>query len=518
MSTIPRFTTSFTNLGPLPTTSFPADCLSELWDLRTTGLGLPWTYNTQGCAVSTCCPSDNAYTEGWAWMTSYYSPGVCPSQYRSCRPPAMPTALSSSQGETVAFCCPTNYDCPNVSDFVACFSLLSTSTSVIVLNNLYDQKTVSTRPFSLDSVAMSASYQIAYPIQVRSRLGETIPTASFPTATDQSGGNPNDAPGGSGAGGGGLSTGAIIGLSFGVFFAVALVVSGVLFFLYKVRWAARKEPPIPTDDDALGGQIDPSATTPPVAAAAAAAKTDYNGKPEMMAVSVSPRPPELDAQAAYAPPDSGRFELPISQSARAPAPGYENYELPSSSMIPAELGGGMAQELDEMDVHKLDPNDLPHKRLYRVQYDESMTGYDVHDGLEAEDTLGNDDFKGAVKRHLNWDRRRSMFISLFSDKRHAENWLWKRRSTNGKILEIDPTQLEYIYRAQDLVNVLRLKVRDEAQASIPHEYLVAHWVPPQAIISCHTIDEIERARGFRPTPADSGGPELRKKLQALGLL
>ncbi|KAK2797554.1 hypothetical protein FQN50_009149 [Emmonsiellopsis sp. PD_5] len=318
MSTIPRFTTSFTNLGPLPTTAFPADCLSELWDLQTTGLGIPWTYNTQGCAVKTCCPSDNAYTEAWAWMTSYYSPGVCPSQYRSCRPPAMPTALSSSQGETIAFCCPTNYDCPNVSDFVACFSLLSTSTSVIVLNNLYDQKTVSTRPFSLDSVAMSASYQIAYPIQVRSRLGETIPTA---LATDTSRpSNPNNAPGGSGAdggGGGGLSTGAIIGLSFGVFIAVALVVSGVLFFLYKIRWAARKEPPIPADDDALGGPNDPSTTTPPVAAAAAAAaaaKADCNGKPEMMAVSVSPRPPELDAQAAYAPPDSGRFELPISSS------------------------------------------------------------------------------------------------------------------------------------------------------------------------------------------------------------
>ena len=104
---IPPWTTS-TNLGPLPTTAFPGDCLASLWDFNTPGLGMPWTQMTQGCAAKTCCPDGNVYTEAWAWMTSYYSPGVCPSQYRSCPGPLPPSALSTVSGETIAFCCPTS--------------------------------------------------------------------------------------------------------------------------------------------------------------------------------------------------------------------------------------------------------------------------------------------------------------------------------------------------------------------------------------------------------------------------
>jgi hypothetical protein len=63
---------------------------------------------TQGCAAKTCCPSGNVYTEAWAWMTSYYSPSICPSQYRSCPGASAPSALSTAPGETIAFCCPTS--------------------------------------------------------------------------------------------------------------------------------------------------------------------------------------------------------------------------------------------------------------------------------------------------------------------------------------------------------------------------------------------------------------------------
>lgn len=106
---VPSFTT-YHNLGSLAPTSFPANCLSDWWNMQSSALGMPtvWSYHTQGCATSTCCPFGKFYTEAWAWMTSYYSPGVCPSQYKSCAPPAAPTALSSAPGETVAFCCPTS--------------------------------------------------------------------------------------------------------------------------------------------------------------------------------------------------------------------------------------------------------------------------------------------------------------------------------------------------------------------------------------------------------------------------
>ncbi|PMD53547.1 uncharacterized protein K444DRAFT_619082 [Hyaloscypha bicolor E] len=163
--TIPPWTTS-TNLGPLPTTAFPSDCLASLWDFNTPALGMPWTQMTQGCAASTCCPYGNFYTEAWAWMTSYYSPGVCPSQYRSCHGPMPPSALSTAPDETIAFCCPTNYGCPASGFFQYCQSALSTATAVIVVDNILDQKTLSTSTWTLDS-DWGYSWQAVYPIQVR---------------------------------------------------------------------------------------------------------------------------------------------------------------------------------------------------------------------------------------------------------------------------------------------------------------------------------------------------------------
>jgi hypothetical protein len=107
--TIPAITTSH-NLGPLPSTSFPSNCLSDWWNFQTEAYGLNtvWSYHTQGCATSTCCPSDIFYTERYAFLSSYYSPGVCPDQYRSCAPPGGATALSSKADETIAMCCPTS--------------------------------------------------------------------------------------------------------------------------------------------------------------------------------------------------------------------------------------------------------------------------------------------------------------------------------------------------------------------------------------------------------------------------
>jgi len=141
---VPSFMT-YHNLGSLAPTYFPANCLTDWWDMQTQGLGMPrtWTYHTQGCATSTCCPFGKFYTEGWAWMTSYYSPGVCPSQYKSCVPPSAPTALSSAPGETIAFCCPTS----KFSDI--CRPLLSLVSRVL---NLLIDYSVPMRPAIFNSV------------------------------------------------------------------------------------------------------------------------------------------------------------------------------------------------------------------------------------------------------------------------------------------------------------------------------------------------------------------------------
>jgi hypothetical protein len=94
-----------TNQGPLPTSlALPTTCLEELYDFNTYGLGLPWTYMTQGCARSACCPESHIYSTAFQWLSEYYSPAVCPSQYRQC---AAPSQLVPDEGETIRFCCPT---------------------------------------------------------------------------------------------------------------------------------------------------------------------------------------------------------------------------------------------------------------------------------------------------------------------------------------------------------------------------------------------------------------------------
>ncbi|KAF8852706.1 hypothetical protein BDZ45DRAFT_749286 [Acephala macrosclerotiorum] len=63
--TVPTITSS-TNLGPLTTPfSAPPDCLQNLYDFQTAGLipGDLYTYYTQGCAISSCCPSPTPYKD-----------------------------------------------------------------------------------------------------------------------------------------------------------------------------------------------------------------------------------------------------------------------------------------------------------------------------------------------------------------------------------------------------------------------------------------------------------------------
>ncbi|KAF8246420.1 hypothetical protein K440DRAFT_662175 [Wilcoxina mikolae CBS 423.85] len=170
--TVPTVTSS-TNLGALLTPlSLPADCLSSLWNLNTPGLitnGM-YTYYTQGCAVSSCCPMGTPYSYSYEWLSTYYSPGVCPLSYRTCwRPPNLtPKVL----GEFIAFCCPSNYMCPSdptlIGSWWACHSLQGeTPKTAWVLDNPKDQNTVGS-----EIVTRTGTYNVAYPLQIRWRSSD----------------------------------------------------------------------------------------------------------------------------------------------------------------------------------------------------------------------------------------------------------------------------------------------------------------------------------------------------------
>ncbi|PVI02160.1 hypothetical protein DM02DRAFT_702636 [Periconia macrospinosa] len=271
----PTFTTGYTNLGSLPPTSFPDDCLKSLWDMNTPVLGGTLSYQTQGCGVKSCCPSGNFYTAEWAWMTSYYSPGTCPSQYRSCPPPDSPTTLSSKPGEQIVFCCPTNYGCPSsylpshgptVSMFIYCQSPMSVkTTSAVVLDDIFNQKTLSTRAVNIPSI-YAVQYQLAYPIQIRTVTSSAVETSSstssvLPVQQQHAG----------------LSPGAKAGIAIGVIIAVGAFVLGGLYLVYRILLvrkggiavtqglnAQRETPELDVEEASRGHPISPISPIYPV--------------------------------------------------------------------------------------------------------------------------------------------------------------------------------------------------------------------------------------------------------------
>ncbi|KAJ5543648.1 hypothetical protein N7513_004780 [Penicillium frequentans] len=190
-----------------------------------------------------------------------------------------------------------------------------------------------------------------------------------------------------------------------------------------------------------------------------------------------------------------------------------------------------------MNKFRLSPTDVP-TSLYRVQYGDSMTAYDIHEGLEAADTVtfydddGGDEqeaedtlqeFGDEVEQHLSWNTDyKSMFISLFSQRRHAENWMLDRYtrlgSRNCTLLQISTATLNgfLIFRAEEIVDALSLSIPEAAQASVAREYLIAHYIPPRAIIRSQSVDEM-LAGPLRPSPEDMAMPELIAQLKAMGI-
>jgi hypothetical protein len=108
------------------------------------------------------------------------------------------------------------------------------------MDNIFDQKALSVETWTVPS--SSSYYQMVFPIQVRSQSGETIPKTSSASApsTSTAGANTTSATPISSSHGS-LSTGAIVGIAFGAFFALAFLIAGVMLFLYKNKKAGKKE-------------------------------------------------------------------------------------------------------------------------------------------------------------------------------------------------------------------------------------------------------------------------------------
>ncbi|PTB68157.1 hypothetical protein BBK36DRAFT_1139660 [Trichoderma citrinoviride] len=136
---------------------------------------------------------------------------------------------------------------------------------------------------------------------------------------------------------------------------------------------------------------------------------------------------------------------------------------------------------------------LPEK-FYRIDYTGSQTSKDATGDYVARANFDmipiEKSFKEILEDHFKWEHVPSCFISVLSDKEHADYWAgkapaWLRsrgvENPEVSISEIDTTQLPagtYVFMAKSLVNRLDIKYK-----YWKHEYLFLHRIPHEAIIS-----------------------------------
>ncbi|KAF2007551.1 hypothetical protein P154DRAFT_614877 [Amniculicola lignicola CBS 123094] len=129
-------------------------------------------------------------------------------------------------------------------------------------------------------------------------------------------------------------------------------------------------------------------------------------------------------------------------------------------------------------------------------------------GLSASDTTKvydpNElvDFKQAIVNQFTWSCRASLpFISLFSDREHAENWgrkePWrghKGLSDDWSLLVIDTTKLKNrnpFFKLSDWLEELDLDLPVRASQQIRGAFLCLHHIPIEAIIEKSSPGEVK---------------------------
>ncbi|KAJ2896186.1 hypothetical protein MKZ38_005754 [Zalerion maritima] len=140
--------------------------------------------------------------------------------------------------------------------------------------------------------------------------------------------------------------------------------------------------------------------------------------------------------------------------------------------------------------------------LYRVSYPGTRTAYSPTTGLTAADTKSTfsassldeaKELRLAVEKQFTWTNRNpTPFISLFSDRGHAERWAtkepWLRthapRQHRWTLHIIDTNMLlasTAVYRLGDLVKILGVDIQGGARAHLGQGVICLHQVPANAI-------------------------------------
>jgi hypothetical protein len=163
-----------------------------------------------------------------------------------------------------------------------------------------------------------------------------------------------------------------------------------------------------------------------------------------------------------------------------------------------------------MDTYTRSKSDLPNE-LYRIDYPGSRTTFSSLGGFTAADTTKNfgttglTEFKRAVENQFNWRCREALpFISLFSDREHAETWglkqPWRgntRVEGNWTLYVIDVTKListNYFFKLSDLVEDLDLEILGSAGQHKRGAFLCLHRIPASAIVESRNPTEVKEGK------------------------
>lgn len=166
-----------------------------------------------------------------------------------------------------------------------------------------------------------------------------------------------------------------------------------------------------------------------------------------------------------------------------------------------------------MDIHVCSKLAVPN-RLYRVHYPGSRTAFSRAQGFSASDTTtvygANElaDFKAAIANQFTWNCRASLpFISLFSDREHAENWArkepWRGHENpnrNWSLHVIDTTRLTdtcRLFKLSDLIEELHVDLPVRAGQHALGAFLCLHRIPSEAIVEERNPEEVNAGKFHR---------------------